>query len=375
MSAKGLTLPSGALQAGRRAARATMAEGVSKVATDVAIKNLELEHDHMKFMLQLGTELQKMLLSFASESARVVTELNGQAIEMTKLTLQGMIEIQNVIVKIWLAQWDGYKAAVDVFRAKIAANEQQVSLYEAQIKAELAKTEVNKATVEVLQSVVSANNILTQMYKTQVDAETAKIESDRVRVMAYEAAVRGYVAKVDGWKARWEGYRAGVDGQLAKAKIYESQQLGYKAQVEGYTAGVEAYRAQVQGYSAQVDAVSKQNEAALKAWGIQWDGLMKAYATDVEAYGRNWSAIGEQMRAQANTLGIQGEFLSRMYSTQTQIEIERSHQHFGEWQARIRAALDTAGGLTQAANVAAGMANSALNSLTAFAGTLTTTTA
>jgi hypothetical protein len=73
-------------------------------------------------------------------------------------------------------------AAVEVFRAKIEANEQQVQLYEAQIKAELAKTEVNKATVEVLTALVNGNRAHAEMYKSQIDAETAKVEADRVRM-------------------------------------------------------------------------------------------------------------------------------------------------------------------------------------------------
>jgi hypothetical protein len=366
---RGLTLPSGALVSGRKAARAEMAEGVAKVATDVAIKNLDLEHDHMKFMMNLGFELQKFLASLAMDAAKTMLECNAQAIEMTKLVLQGMIEINNAIVKIYLAKWEGYKAAVEAFKAKIEANEAQVRLYEAQIKGELAKTEVNKAVVEVLTAIVSGNRAIAEMYKVQIDAETAKIEGSRVRVLAYEAAVRGFVAKVDAYKAKWDGYRAAADGQVAVAKIYESQVQGFRGKVEAYSANVHAYGEQVRGYSAQVEAASRQNETALKAWGLQWDGIMKAYATDVDAYGRNWSALGEQMRAQANVLGVQGDFLSRMYNVQTQIEIERSREHFSQWQSRLRQAMDTAKGIESASSVAASMANSSLNSLSAFAGT------
>jgi hypothetical protein len=369
MARKGLTLPSGALVSGLKAARAKKSEGVAKVATDVAIENLKLEHDHMKFMLDLGLNMQKLLTGLAMDGAKVMIECNGQAIEMTKTVLQGMVEINNAIVKVYLAKWEGYRSAVEAFKARIEANEAQVKLYEAEIRGELAKTEVNKAVVEVLNAVVNGNRALAEMYKTQIDAETAKIEADRVRVMAYEAAVRGYVAKVDAYKAKWDGYNSAVNGQLAVAKVYESQVQGFKGKVEAYTAGVEAYRAQVQGYGEQVKAVATQNETALKAWGIQWDGIMKAYSTEVDAYGRNWSAIGEQMRAAANVLGVQSEFLSKMYTTQTNVQMEMAREHFGLWQQRLRAALDAAHGIEAAAGVAAGMANSSLNSLSAFAGT------
>jgi hypothetical protein len=372
MAAKGLTLPSGALLSGLKGARAESAEAVSKVATDVAIQNLTLEHDHMKFMLTLGRELQSLLMSFAGDTAKVVTEVNAQAIEQTKLVLTGMIEINNTNVRIYVAKWEGYKAAVEVFRAKWQAVEAQIRIYEAEIKAELAKTEINHAVVEVLTAMVGANKILVDMYKAQVDAESAKVEVSRVQIMGFEAQVRAYVAKVEGYKATWEGYRAAVDGQLAVAKVFESQTMGYKATVEGYVGGIDGYRAQVQGYSAQIEAVAKQNEAALKAWSIEFDGILKGYTADIDAYGRNWSAIGEQMKAAANVTGIQAEFLTKMYSSQLQIDMERAKEHFALWQQRLKAGLAAAEGITSASQVAANLANSTMNSLTAFAGVLTT---
>lgn len=374
MADKGLTLPSGALMAGLKEARADSAEGVSKVATDVAIKNLELEHDHMKFMLTLGRELNALLANMASDYAKNVIEINGQAIELTKLVLTGMLEINNAMVRIYVAKWEGYKAAVEVFRAKWEAVEAQIHIYEAQIKAELAKTEINKAVVEILNATVNANRALVEMYKAQVDAESAKVEVSRVQILAYEAQVRAYVAKVEGYKATWDGYRSAVEGQVAVAKVYETQQQGFLANVQAYKATVDAYVAQVQGYTSQIEAVAKQNEISLKVWQVEFDGVLKGFTADVEAYGENWKAIGEQMRAAANSQGIQGEFLAKMYSTQVQIDMERAREHLALWQQRLQTGLHAAEGITSASSVSAGMANSALNSLTAFAGTLATTT-
>lgn len=371
---RGLTLPSGALMAGLKEGRQLAAEATSKVVVDVAIKNLDLEHDHMKFMLGLGVELQKLLLGYATETAKVVLEANGQAVDLTKLVLNGMIEANNMIVKVYLAKWEGYKAAVEVFRAKWMAVEMQIRVYEAQIKAEMAKTEINKNVVEVLRVIVEANKALVEQYKIQVDAETAKIETDRVRVMAYEAQVRGYVAKVEAWKVRWDGYRAQLEGNVAKSKVFESQNMGYEAQVRGYAAGITAYTAQVQGYTASVEATSRQNEAALKAFTVQLDGLLRAYGEDVKAYGANWNAIGEQMRASANVLGIQAEFATKSYSTQVQIDTERAREHLAIWRSQLEAGLHAAASMTGAADAAGRLAGSALNGLSAFAGTLATTT-
>jgi hypothetical protein len=372
VAAYGFSLPSGALMSGLKEERATMAEAVSKVATDVAIENLKLEHDHMKFMTQLGVELQKVLLSFAGETANTVTALNAQSIEMTKLVLTGLIEVNNIMVKVYLAKWEGFKAAVEVFRAKWMGIEAQIRAYEAQIRAELAKTEVNKSVVAVLEAMVHANQAVVAMYKTQVEAETAKIEADRVRVMAFEAIVRAYVAKVEAFRARWEGYRAAVEGQVAVSHVYESQVRGYTAEVEAYRANVQAYGEEVRGFSAQVEAISRQNETALKAWATHIDGLYRAYGEDVKAYGLNWSAIGEQMRAAANVLGIQSEFLTKMYNVSLTIEMENARDNLAQWEKRLEAGLRSSEGMVSGSHVAAQLAGAVLSGYTTFAGNLAT---
>lgn len=371
---RGLTLPSGAMLSGLKEARQLSAEAVSKVATDVAIKNLELEHDHMKFMLKLGSELEQWVSTFAVGIARVVLDANAQAIEMTKLVLTGMIEINNTIVRIYLAKWEAYKAAVEVFRAQIQANESKIRLYEAEIRAELAKTEVNKATVEVLQAIVGANKAIVDIYKTQIEAETAKIESDRVRVMAFEAQVRAYGVRVEAWRAKWLGYTARVEGEVAKSKVYESEANAFTARINGYKAAIEGYAELVRAQAVQIDATARENEASLRAWSITLDGTLKAYSNDIEAYGKEWAAVGEQLRGYATGAQIMGEFLNRQYTTELQIDTERAHEHMAEWRSQLEATLQAAQGLTQVASVSGNLAGSALNGMTSFAGGLATTT-
>jgi hypothetical protein len=372
VSQRGLVLASGALMSGLKEARAVAQEATSKVAVDVAIKNLDLEHDHMKFMLTLGRELQTMLLNFANDTGKIVTEINGQAIELTKTVLTGMIEINNANVRIYTAKWEGYRAAVEVFKARWMAIESQIRVYEAQIKAELAKVEVNKATVELINAIVNANHAIVLLYKTQIDAETAKLEADRVRVMAYTASVQGYVAKIEAYKARWEGYSAAVNGQLAIANVYKAQVEGFTADVNAYKAGVEAYVAQVQGATASINAIATQNEENLKAWSTELDGKLRGYVARTQGYSEQWKAIGEQARAGANITGIQSEFLSKMYTSQVQVDIERAREHMAQWRQQLEASLQASQAMVQTSQVAGQLASSTMNGLTAFAGTLAT---
>ena len=135
---------------------------------------------------------------------------------------------------------------------------------------------------------------------------------------------------------------------------------------------MDAYVAQVHGYTAGIEATSRQNEAELKRWSTQLDGLLKGYTADADAYGKQWSAIAEQVRGGATVLGIQAEFMSKMYTTQVQIDIERSREHLGQWQSQLTAAVQGAAGLSHTAGVAGQLAGQALAQITGFAGSLST---
>jgi hypothetical protein len=239
----------------------------------------------------------------------------------------------------------------------------------------MAKTEVDKAYVEMLATMVNANKALVEMYKVGVDAETAKLEADRIAIMGYEAAVRAYAAKIEAYKARWQGYAAANEGQMARAKAYEAQVSGYTASVNAYRASIEAESEKVKAIAVNIDAVGRQNEQSLKAWQVQLDGQLRAYSTGIEAFGKEWSAVAEQLRGYASATQIMGDFMARMYSVETQIDIEKAHQHLAEWKAQVESTLAAAKGVTDVANVANSVASSALNGLTAFAGELATATA
>jgi hypothetical protein len=373
MAKRGLWMPSGALAAGLKEAAQLEAESTSKVITDVALKNLDLEHDHMKFMVNAGRELETSLCNVSIDTAKVCAELNGQAIEITKLVLTGMIEINKAIIQIYIAKWEGYKAAVEVYKAEIQAIESRVRVYEAEIRAELAKTEVDKAYVQVLTAITNANSTIASMYKTQIEAETAKLEIDKVHAQLYEAQIRAYVGQVDAYRARWDGYGSEVRANLATAQVYESQVRGYTAGVDAYRAEAGAYEAKVRGFAAMTDAIARSNEANLRAWTAEIEGLLKVFGTEMEAYKAEWQATIEKVRVQSVYWQSNVESLRAYNSTETQIQMEQGREHLTQWVQQLEAALRAAQSLSQLSSVSGSLAQSALSGITGFAGTLATT--
>jgi len=364
---RGLWMPSGALLSGLKESAQLEGEAVSKVATDVAIKNIELEHDHMKFMLDFGKGVETLLCSTSMDIAKVNTELNGQAIEITKTVLTGMIEINKAIISIYLAKWEGYKAAVEVYKAQIQANELLIEIYKAQISAEMAKLEINKSKIMMFEALINANNSSVMLYKTQIEAETAKLEVDRTRAVIFEAQVRGFVAQIEGYRARWEGYKAQVEGQQAKANIYESQVRGFLANVQAYAAKAGAYESRVRGYAARTDAISKSNIAELSSWTAKAEGLLKAFGTEMEAYKTEWSAAVEQVRIQSVYWQSGVESIRAFNSTQVQQQMEMGREHLAQWVQQLEGSLRAADGLRAVAGIQGQLAGSVMSGVTSLA--------
>jgi len=365
---RGLWMPSGALAAGLKEAAQISAEATSKVVTDVAIKNLELEHDHMKFMITAAETLEKTLQDTSVGLARGVIEINGQAVEITKTVLQGMVAVNDAIVKVYLAQWEGYKAAVEKYRADIQVIQAKVQLYEAEIRAELAKTEVNKAVVAVLDSIVRANLSIVQMYKTEIDAETAKLEVDRVRALLYESQVRGFVGTVDAFRARWDGYKSEVGATLAQAQVYESRVRGYSAGVGAYSAEVAAYGEYCRSVGIRADATAKSNQAELAAWTAKADGLLRAFGENMRAFATEWQAKVAEAQINAEYYKANTAAITAYNATNIQQQMEMGRQHLVQWQTQLESALRAAQGLKEIGAVWQNIASSSLSGLTAFAG-------
>lgn len=368
MDKAGLFLPSGTLLAGLKESAQLESEAASKVITDVAIKNLDLEHDHMKFMLELGVKLESTLIDASLGIAKVLTEINGQAIEITKTILNGMVEINKIIVQIYLAKWEGYKAAVEVYRAQIAANDARIRVYEAQIRAELAKTEVNKSFVDMIQALAQANTAIVAMYKTQIEGETAKLEIDRIRVLIYEAQMRGYVGQVEAYKARWEGYTAEVNGQLAQSKLFESQMLGFKGSIDAFVAQANAYESRTRGLAVRADAVSKTNAALLSSWTAEADGVLKSFGYDMESYKTQWLVEVERLKIEASYWAVGMETIRAFNSTNAQLQMEMGREHLTQWVQQLEGNLRAAQGLGSLAGVSGSLAASVLAGVTSFAG-------
>lgn len=367
---RGYFLPQGALAAIIKQSAVAMGDAQVRSSTEIATKNMELEHANFQFMLKLGEQLEEKVLETITQYLQLAVQMDAQAISAAKEIVATYLGAYNLQVMIYKAMWDGYLADAEVFKARIAALDSQVRVYEAQIKAELAKTEVNRATVDVLQAVASVNRALADTYRAQVDAATSTLEVSRIRTAIYESRVRAYASEVGAYEARWNAYQSEVKGELAKFDAFNAVVNSYVARVGGYKAQAEAYSANVTAVAETNRAIGATNESTIKVYVAKVDAALKNFDSLIAAYSTQSNVVIKQSeieveywRAKANL--IFGEFNAALNST-----FEFAREQMNLFRGQMEAGISAGNGLAHAANVAGNLAGGAMSGLTSFAGTL-----
>ena len=370
LAKQGFSIPPGAMLATLRQARMAMGDAQVRGNVEIATKNFELEQQNMQFMLKLGEALEEKVLDTVTQYLNLALRMDELSIMSAKEIVSTYVGVYNLQVQVYRALWEGYQADAEVYKAKISALESNVRLYEAEIKAELAKTEINKATVEVLQVVANVNQALANAYKSEVEAATATLEVARVRVALYEAQVRGFAAQVGVYEAQWRGYEAEVNGEVGKIRGFEAQANAYTAQVNAYRARVEAYAEQVRAKAAQNQAIASKNDATVRVYATEADVAIKTFEGLTQQYVAESNAAIKQADIEVEYWRTTASLVMQEWNIAVNQMFEYAREQMNLFRGQMEAAISAGNGLSQAAQVAGGLASSAMNGLTSFAGKL-----
>lgn len=372
ISKRGFTLPPGALQAVLTQSRALMGDAIVRGSTEVATKNLELEQQNMQFMLKLGEALEEKILDVSTQYIALSVKMDEQAIASAKEIVSTYINAYNLQVLVYKALYEGYMADVQMFKARIDANNGLVALYEAEIKAELAKSETNKARVSVLSAKAETNRAMAAAYSAAVQGRLGPIEAAKAQAQGYEAQARAYAAECSAFEARWRAFSAEVEGQMAPIKGYEAQAQAYTAQANAYRAAVEGYSAQVQGLSAANKATADYNEVKIKEYVAKADAKLRELDKRIAQYSAESGVVIEQSKVELEYWRAKANLTFQEYNAALNTTFEYAREQMAVFLGQLNAAINAAQGLAQASNVAGNLAGSALQGLTAMGATFVT---
>ncbi len=328
---RGFTLPDGTLNAALTQARQSGSDNLARAATDIAVKQAELEQQNIQFAITTSTQLRNAALNAALSYHGNLVSLNGQALEYSKAVLQAAVQVYDALVKAYAAKLDAYKAEASVYEARIKGALSLVEVYKAEIGALEALTRVDMAKVDIYKSRIDALNSLAGVYRSRIDAVLGQAQVEKMKIELYGAQVQAYGVQAQAKSAEWSGYSAAVSGQEARFRAYGEEVRAYSARVEAYRALLQARQAQVESVTSYNQGVLAQYVAKVEGYKAKVDARAKVASTEIELQRSQLFAAEAAFKAAESQARITQEY----YKTKAMIGVE-------EFRALATAALEGA---------------------------------
>lgn len=301
-------------------------------ATEIYIKQAELEQNNLQFAVKASSELRKIALDAGIAYFHGLVTINGHALEYARGVVESIVKAFDVAARYAETQARIYEADAAVYRAKLEGALAQLHAYEATVRGLEATANVERAEVDAYTARINAVRAEAEVYRTAVDAVVALGQLERIKVDLYSAKVHAYGEQVNAYTARWNGYAAAVKGQaskmevnVAKAREFEARFNAYVAQVRGAEATVNAQlsinKNLIDQYLAQVKAYSELEHA--KAESVSID--VGVYKATIDAYNAKANAIYEN--AKAVTANYEVALRGLIAEANVQLELLREYNH------------------------------------------------
>lgn len=295
--AAGWDLPGLVRAAGQKRIQQDSAAGLNNAALEVYVKRADRELQHLQFIMQVIPTLQSSAvslfgqawgmqmqafqgaLSFADTAMRFATavyQLKQRDYELAQGLVERQIRIFEALLKAELAKADVTQKKLEVERLKAEINQQQVSLYTAQLSGEETKARVYASQIDALRQTIEARKLPLDVFLGNVQAFTALAETKKAEYALVEAQISGDKAKTEGELAKLQVYKTKADvfgtTITAKAKKIEGQ-------VQRNNQILEEFKARVR---AEVDLT--QIDAAIAAHSLDaYKAMSAVYIAETQA--------------------------------------------------------------------------------------------
>lgn len=346
----------------------------ARAATEIAIKQAELEQQNLQFAVTQSINLRKIAVDAAMAYYSGLVQLNGQALDYARSIVDAIVKAYDIAVKEAEIKARLYETDARVYEARLKGAIAVIEAYESQIRGALAQVEVNKAQVDLYRARLDAVKTEAEVYKVQVDAAKAQIDIEKAKVDLYKAKVDAFVAQVNGFTAQWQGYAAAVSGERAKIEAAGEQ-------VKAFAAQVGAYEAEVRARATEIDArlaINTQKITQYKAQIDAYSALINAQATSVRAEMDSFSESIAVFKANADAEVAQAASELAVYELALRALQEQARLNFQYFQHRESTDMSKASAVgalaSQIGAIYANQAMSALAGMNSLAAKTETTT-
>jgi len=305
---RGFTIPPGAALAAVRQARQAAADNNARAATEIVIKQAEIEQANLQFAVTTSAALRSTALNAAISYHGNLVNLNGQALEYAKTVLNAVVETYNIAVKAYGLKLEAYRAEGALYETRLKASMASIELYQAEIKSLEAMTAVDRSKVDIYRARIDSLNALATTYRSQIEVVLGQATLEKTKLDLFQAQVQAYEATVRGKSAEWQGYMAALEGETSKVKLFGAQVDAYKGQVDGYRAVVDAQSERVRAEAATNQARAANHNAVLAGYTAVVNARGEAARTKIENQRQQILAFQAEIGAQTSIAQIRAGY-------------------------------------------------------------------
>ena len=267
MGKRGFDMPQGAVSAMLFNSDIEAFKAIAGEARDVAIRRAEIEIDHAKFIMQLSAGMRESLRSAALGFAQVLLQINGQSMEYSR-------DIASIAMQV-------YQLLHDRSRLEISLLQIQFQAYETRLKSSMADMELYKMELDAALAVKDADLKDVQIWREKIAADDNKIQLylGKLRGISEEAGLRKLSVDLYGEKVK--AFLGQVSAKESEFRAFEAAMRGDESIVNAQVQKVSAYRTEVEavGTKSQVEsqhaqAVTAHNQALNDIFNTEMRGYL-----------------------------------------------------------------------------------------------------
>ena len=290
-SARGFTLPPGALAGRLRDASAEQIRETAQINYEIAIEQARLAQNNTQFAIKSSIDYENALMAHQDK-------VGERAFRAAVETVDVAIKVYNAKVAYYNSQLAAYQAEGSVFESRMRGALIAIEEYKARLDAARLAGEVNKIEVDLYTAQMAGLNVAAQVYSEQVRGQALVMESEKVRIDAHKALIEAYVAKISGITAKYNLWQAEIAGEKVKADVYATQVNSYAVEASvwekewnvkklewdtEYASNeqeIKIFDSKVEWLKAQVGKNAATAESIIKKFGIDADIYREAVNLD-----------------------------------------------------------------------------------------------
>ena len=279
-SARGFTLPPGALVARIDAIREEGAIKKLALNREISIKIADTQIENLRFAVTQAIAAEQVYSAIWNNVAQ-------REFEAAKIQLDSQLALYNAQVALFNARQSAYGTEATVFEARLKGELSRIELFKAQLEGELARGTLNEQKTRIYAEQIKSLLVDLELYKSQMSGAQIQSEIVKNQIDSYRIDVQAYAEQINADKLRFDAYDSRVRGEVAKAGILESESRAYAAYVQGKATEADIGAKNVQ---AKIDVNRlkiQQYEAALSGDRARLESQVAVVKANADAYTAN----------------------------------------------------------------------------------------